>query len=103
MKIMQILVLINQNIYIDVNYWHFDVVGIVVDVVVVVVVVDVRNYAEIKSDSSFLIKTGSKPNSPIPANSNLRASATNLSASFNILALRQAEALQKYREITQSR
>lgn len=64
--------------------------------------VNVQNYAAINSSDSFLIKPKAAPSSPIPASSNLRATPSNLSASFNILALRQAEALQKYREITQS-
>jgi len=62
----------------------------------------VQNYAEIKSDSSFLIKPGSAPGAAIPANSSLYTAPTPLTSSFSILALRQAEALQKYREITQS-
>lgn len=62
----------------------------------------VQNFAQIDSDSSFLVKPSSAPSSPIPAGTNLFTGNTSLSASFNILALRQAEALQKYREITQS-
>lgn len=62
----------------------------------------VQNYAEIDSDSSFLIKPSSAPSSPILAGTNLITGNASLSASFNILALRQAEALQKYREISQS-
>ena len=64
--------------------------------------VNVQNYASISSSESFLVKPSVKPSSVIPAGSNLRASSSVLNASFNILALRQAEALQKYREITQS-
>ena len=62
----------------------------------------VQNYANITSGSSFLVKPSSAPSSPIPAGSDLIVGRTPISASFNILALRQAEALQKYREITQS-
>ena len=62
----------------------------------------VQNFAEINSDSSFLVKPSSTPSSPVSAGTNLIAGNSSLSASFNILALRQAEALQKYREITQS-
>lgn len=62
----------------------------------------VQNFAAINSDSSFLIKPSSAPSSPIPAGNDLFVSKLNVSSSFNILALRQAEALQKYREITQS-
>lgn len=62
----------------------------------------VQNYAAINSTSSFLVKPSSAPSSPIPAGTNLISGKSSLSASFNILALRQAEALQKYREITQS-
>lgn len=62
----------------------------------------VQNFAEIKTDSSFLVKPSSTPSSSIPAGTNLITGNASLSASFNILALRQAEALQKYREITQS-
>lgn len=62
----------------------------------------VQNFAAINSDSSFLIKTSSAPSSPIPPGTPLLTGNLSLSASFNILALRQAEALQKYREITQS-
>ena len=62
----------------------------------------VQNFAAIDSDSSFLLKPSSAPSSPIPAGTSLLAGNLSLSASFNILALRQAEALQKYREITQS-
>lgn len=62
----------------------------------------VQTYASIDSASSFLLKPSSAPASSIPAGTNLISGSTLLSASFNILALRQAEALQKYREITQS-
>ena len=62
----------------------------------------VQNYAVINSDSSFLVKPSSAPSSPIPAGTKLISGKSSLSASFNILALRQAEALQKYCEITQS-
>lgn len=62
----------------------------------------VQNFSEIKTNSSFLVKPSSAPSSSIPAGTNLIVGAASLSASFNILALRQAEALQKYREITQS-
>lgn len=62
----------------------------------------VQNFAEIKSDSSFLLKPSSAPSTPISAGSNLFVNNSSVSSSFNILALRQAEALQKYREITQS-
>lgn len=62
----------------------------------------VQTFAAINSDSSFLIKPSSTPSSPISAGTALIAGNNLLSASFNILALRQAEALQKYREITQS-
>lgn len=62
----------------------------------------VQNYAQINSDSSFLVKPSSSSSSPIPANTNLIVSGLSSSSSFSILALRQAEALQKYREITQS-
>jgi hypothetical protein len=63
---------------------------------------NVQNFAEIHSDSSFLVKPSSAPSFPIPANTNLVVNDLSVSSSFNILALRQAEALQKYREITQS-
>lgn len=62
----------------------------------------VQNYAEINSGSSFLIKPSSAPSSPISAGNNLFVTKLGVSSSLNILALRQAEALQKYREITQS-
>ena len=62
----------------------------------------VQNFTEIKTDSSFLVKPSSAPSSPIPAGTSLLTGNLPLSASFDILALRQAEALQKYREITQS-
>lgn len=62
----------------------------------------VQNFADIKTDSSFLLKPSSAPSSPIPAGSDLLVGRTPVSSSFSILALRQAEALQKYREITQS-
>lgn len=62
----------------------------------------VQNFAEISSGSSFLVKPSSAPSSPISPGTDLIAGNASLSASFNILALRQAEALQKYREITQS-
>ena len=62
----------------------------------------VQNYTEINSKSSFLVKPSSTPSSPIPAGTTLFTGESPLSASFSILALRQAEALQKYREITQS-
>lgn len=56
----------------------------------------------INSSASFLVKPSDVPSSPIPVGTNLVTGNASLSASFNILALRQAEALQKYREITQS-
>lgn len=62
----------------------------------------VQNFATIDSGSSFLVKPSSAPSSPIPAGTPLLAGNLPLSASFNILALRQAESLQKYKEITQS-
>lgn len=62
----------------------------------------VQNYEAIKSDSSFLVKPSSAPSSPIPSGSNLFVTKLGLSSSLNILALRQAESLQKYKEITQS-
>ena len=62
----------------------------------------VQTYAAINSDSSFLVKPSSAPDSPIPAGTNLFVNDLSVSSSFSILALRQAEALQKYREITQS-
>ena len=62
----------------------------------------VQSFAEINSASSFLVKPSSTPSSPIPAGTKLITGNSSSSASFNILALRQAEALQKYREITQS-
>ena len=62
----------------------------------------VQTFAEINSASSFLVKPSSAPSSPISPGTNLISGNSSLSASFNILALRQAEALQKYREITQS-
>jgi len=62
----------------------------------------VQNFAEVNSSSSFLIKPSSTPPTPIPAGTNLVTRDASVLASFNILALRQAEALQKYREITQS-
>lgn len=62
----------------------------------------VQNYAEINSDSSFLVKPSSAPSSPISAGNNLFVTKLGVSSSLNILALRQAESLQKYREITQS-
>lgn len=64
--------------------------------------ITVQNFGDIKSGSSFLVKPSSAPSSSIPAGTNLISGNSSLSASFNILALRQAEALQKYREITQS-
>ena len=64
--------------------------------------ISVQNFAAINSNSSFLVKPSSAPASPIPAGTNLVTGNSSLSASFNILSLRQAEALQKYREITQS-
>ena len=62
----------------------------------------VQNFEAIKSDSFFLAKPSSAPSSSIPAGTNLLVNRTPVFSSFNILALRQAEALQKYREITQS-
>ena len=64
--------------------------------------ITVQTNQEINSSASFLVKPSSAPSSPIPAGTNLVTKDASLSASFNILALRQAEALQKYREITQS-
>lgn len=62
----------------------------------------VQNAESIKSTSPFTVKPSSAPSSPIPSGTNLISGHSSLSASFSILALRQAEALQKYREITQS-
>ena len=62
----------------------------------------VQNYAQINSSASFLVKPSNAPSNPIPPGSDLFVKQLPLSSSFNILALRQAEALQKYREITQS-
>lgn len=62
----------------------------------------VQTNQEIKSSASFLVKPSHAPSSPIPAGTDLISDNASLSASFSILALRQAEALQKYREITQS-
>ena len=62
----------------------------------------VQNADAIKSTASFTVKPSDSPSSPIPAGTSLLTGNSSLSASFNILALRQAEALQKYREITQS-
>lgn len=64
--------------------------------------VSVQTNQEIKSSASFLVKPSRTPSSPIPAGTTFITGNASLSASFNILALRQAEALQKYREITQS-
>ena len=62
----------------------------------------VQNLAPIDSASSFLIKPSSAPSSTIPAGTNLLVGGSSVSSSLSILALRQAESLQKYREITQS-
>ena len=62
----------------------------------------VQNYGEINSDAGFFVKPSSVPPSTIPAGRDLLVNQIPLSSSFGILALRQAEALQKYREITQS-
>lgn len=62
----------------------------------------VQNHSAINSDSSFLVKPSSAPSSPIPAGSDLFVTKLDVSSSLNILALRQAESLQKYKEITQS-
>lgn len=62
----------------------------------------VQTVEEIKSGSSFSVKPSSAPSSPISPGTNLITGHSSLSASFSILALRQMEALQKYREITQS-
>lgn len=62
----------------------------------------VQNYGAINSDASFFVKPSSAPSSTIPAGKDLLVKQLPLSSSFSILALRQAEALQKYREITQS-
>ena len=62
----------------------------------------VQSAEPIKSTSPFAVKPSAAPSSPIPAGTNLISGNSSLSASFSILALRQAEALQKYREITQS-
>ena len=51
----------------------------------------VQTYAEINSSASFLVKPSSAPSSSIPAGTNLISGPTPLSASFSILALRQAE------------
>ena len=64
--------------------------------------ISVQTNQKIDSSASFLVKPSHAPSSPIPAGTNLIAGNALLSASFSILALRQAEALQKYREITQS-
>lgn len=64
--------------------------------------IPVQTYGQISSDSIFTIKPGRTPPSPISAGTNLTVFNLPVSSSFNILALRQAEALQKYREITQS-
>lgn len=64
--------------------------------------IPVQTYGQISSDSLFTVKSGRAPSSPIPAGTNLTVYNLPVSSSFNILALRQAEALQKYREITQS-
>ena len=62
----------------------------------------VQTYSDVSSASSFLVKPSSAPDSTIPAGTNLFSGRAPVLSSFNILALRQAEALQKYREITQS-
>lgn len=62
----------------------------------------VQTNQEINSSASFLVKPSHAPSSSIPAGTNLVTKDASVSASFSILALRQAEALQKYREITQS-
>lgn len=62
----------------------------------------VQNYGAINSDAGFFVKPSSVPSSTIPAGKDLLVNQLPLSSSFSILALRQAEALQKYREITQS-
>lgn len=55
------------------------------------------------SSSLVTLKPSPAPTGTIPVNSKLTTRPHNdLSSSFSILALRQAEALQKYREITQS-
>lgn len=41
-------------------------------------------------------------NKPVPANSTLRVDLTSLKSQFTVLALRQAEALQRWKEISQS-
>jgi hypothetical protein len=64
--------------------------------------IPVQTYGQISSDSVFTVKPGRTPSSPISAGTNLTVYNLPVSSSFNILALRQAEALQKYREITQS-
>lgn len=64
--------------------------------------IPVQTYGQIVSDSIFTVKPGRTPSSPISAGTNLTVFNLPVSSSFNILALRQAEALQKYREITQS-
>jgi hypothetical protein len=64
--------------------------------------IPVQTNGQITSDSIFTIKLGRTPSSPISAGTNLTVYNLPVSSSFNILALRQAEALQKYREITQS-
>lgn len=56
----------------------------------------------VSGTSSFSLKPSSAPSSSIPAGTNLFTNKVSVSSSFSILALRQAEALQKYREITQS-
>lgn len=64
--------------------------------------IPVQTYGQINSDSIFTIKPGRIPSPPVSAGTNLTVFNLPVSSSFNILALRQAEALQKYREITQS-
>lgn len=56
----------------------------------------------IDSETSFSLKPASAPSSSISAGTPLFTGNSSISSSFSILALRQAEALQKYREITQS-
>lgn len=61
-----------------------------------------QNFAQIASETSFSLKPSTTPSNPILPGRDLLVKQLPLSSSFNILALRQAEALQKYREITQS-
>lgn len=64
--------------------------------------IPVQTNGQISSGSVFTVKAGRDPSSPISSGTNLTVFNLPVSSSFNILALRQAEALQKYREIAQS-